>query len=406
MWSNWSGTVSLMSMSTHSTKHSTPLNKCKDVLIIGGGIIGMLCARELTLAGATVTLIEKNQTGKESSWAGGGILSPLYPWRYPKAVTALAHWSSQHYAALATSLQTETGIDSQLIQSGLLVLDQLSSEEQNNAINWANSTNNNIELLANSDLHCYFNTTTDTDTDTHYNIAALNKKFTQGILLPNIAQIRNPRLVKALKASLLLAGVNFVENEEVSDIKIQKNRVSHIMTQTNKQYHADNVVVASGAWSTPLLAKADIRIDVKPVRGQMILINAMPGLIRHIILNNNQYLIPRQDGRILVGSTLENVGFDKSVTKEAKQSLWETATDLLPALSQFSIEHHWAGLRPGSINGIPTIAVHPDINNLYINTGHFRNGVILGPASARLLTELITENRTILDPKPYALGQL
>jgi len=397
MWSIWIDAISLMSTD------SVPLNKCKDVLIIGGGIIGMLCARELTLAGATVTLIDKNQTGKESSWAGGGILSPLYPWRYCAAVSALAHWSSQHYAALATSLQSETGIDSQLIQSGLLMLDPLSTEEQTSAIVWANSTNNNIELLTNTDLHSYFNTTS--DTESHNNIAALNNKFTQGILLPDIAQIRNPRLVKALKVSLLLAGVNFVENEEVSEIKIQKNRVSHIMTQTN-QYHADNVVVASGAWSTPLLAKANICIDVKPVRGQMILINAHPGLIRHIILNNNQYLIPRQDGRILVGSTLEDVGFDKSITKEAKQSLWETATDLLPALGQFPIEHHWAGLRPGSINGVPTIAAHPDINNLYINTGHFRNGVILGPASARLLTELITGNRTILDPKPYALGQL
>ncbi len=402
MWPIGFGFFNLMSAHVLSAKKST------DVVIIGGGIIGLLSARELVHAGATVTLIDKNKMGKESSWAGGGILSPLYPWRYPASVNVLASWSTQRYAALATTLQTETGIDPQWTQSGLLILDTLSLEEQNTAREWAMTANSRFKLLANKDLHSYFDSDSkgleSKNSDSNGNVTALSKKFTKGIELPDVAQIRNPRLVRALKTSLLTAGVNFVENSEVTDIVIENNRISHVTTLTDK-YSAEKIVVASGAWSTPLLAKVGIRIEVKPVRGQMILIKAEPGLISNIILYNNRYLIPRRDGRILVGSTLEEVGFDKSLTEAAKQSLWQTAGELIPAITQFSIEHHWAGLRPGSLMGVPTISAHPVINNLYINTGHFRNGVILGPASARLLTNIMTKKHTILDPKPYALGQ-
>jgi len=374
-----------------------PNFKSDDVLIIGGGIIGLLTARELIHAGATVTLIDRNKTGKEASWAGGGILTPLYPWRYPGPVNALANWSKHRYPALADTLKIETGIDSQWIKNGLLILDKLSLEEQNNANEWSNSANSRIELLVHNDLDNYLHNSL------QEREAALNKNFTQGIHLPDVAQIRNPRLVEALKKSLINAGVNIVENSEVTELLIQKKRVTGVTTHDDN-YTAEKIVVASGAWSTPLLEKINISIDVKPMRGQMILINAVPELVSNIILHNNQYIIPRRDGRILVGSTLEDVGFDKSTTESAKQLLWQTAINLVPTLSQFSIEHHWAGLRPSSLQGIPIISQHPGIKNLYINTGHFRNGVILGPASARLLTDIMTGDRTIMDPKPYALG--
>jgi len=366
-----------------------------DILIIGGGIIGLLTARELVQAGATVTLIDKNQTGKESSWAGGGILSPLYPWRYPESVNALANWSKNYYPALAQSLTTSTGVDPQWIQNGLLILDNLSPEEQKTANDWIKANNCNIERLVNSDLQ-----------NTEKN---LNPNFNQALQLPDIAQIRNPRLVKALKIELRATGVNIIENTEVTDLLTQHKQIVKIKTQSNNSdtnhthYSAQKIVVASGAWSASLLEKMNINIDVKPVRGQMILIKAKPGLISNIILHKDQYLIPRHDGRVLVGSTLENVGFDKSTTETARNLLWKTACKLVPALSPFPIEHHWAGLRPGTQQGIPIITQHPEIENLFINTGHFRNGVILGPASARLLTEIMMENCTTIDPKPYSL---
>ncbi len=168
-------------------------------------------------------------------------------------------------------------------------------------------------------------------------------------------------------------------------------------------FKARCVVVAGGAWSAGLLAGVGVRLPVEPVRGQMILYRAEPGLVRHIVLHRGRYLIPRRDGRILFGSTLERVGFDKSTTEAALASLRTDAETLVPALADFPVEHHWAGLRPGSPDGVPFIAEHPGVRQLFVNTGHFRNGVVLAPASVRLLTELVLGQAPSLDPAPYRL---
>ncbi len=350
--------------------------------------MGLLSARELQRAGARVTLIDKNKIGTESSWAGGGILSPLYPWRYTDPVNALAKWGQAQYPIIADTLTRETGIDPEWTASGLLILDNLQPDEHNTIATWAKTFDSKLDLLVKNDIRrCE---------------PVVNSKFTQGIHMPDVAQIRNPRLVKALKVALLAAGVNIIEDTEVTDIVVKSNHVTGIKTPSG-DHVADHIVVASGAWSTQLLADINVTIDVKPVRGQMIIIDAQPGLVSKIILENNHYIIPRRDGQLLVGSTLEDVGFDKSTTEEAKQLLQQAAMALVPTLEQFKIKHHWAGLRPGSPKGIPIISAHPDIKGLFINTGHFRNGVILGPASARLLTDLITAKRTILDSKPYTI---
>jgi glycine oxidase len=134
----------------------------------------------------------------------------------------------------------------------------------------------------------------------------------------------------------------------------------------------------------------------------MILYRAEPNVVQRIVLSRDRYVIPRRDGRILVGSTTEEVGFDKSTTPAAMQELESEACRLIPALAGYEIEHHWAGLRPGSPNGIPYILQHPRIEGLFINTGHFRNGVVLGLASARLLADMLLGQQPILDPTPYS----
>jgi glycine oxidase len=135
----------------------------------------------------------------------------------------------------------------------------------------------------------------------------------------------------------------------------------------------------------------------------MILFLAEPGLIRHINLTEERYAIPRRDGRVLFGSTLEHAGFDKQTTGEAREALYAAATALFPDLRRFPIEHHWAGLRPGSPAGIPYIGPHPQAGNLLVNAGHYRNGVVLGLASARLAADLVLGRKPLMDPAPYAL---
>lgn len=356
-----------------------------DCLVIGGGVSGLLTALELHNAGLKVIVVERGDIGQESSWAGGGIISPLYPWRMPTLVTALARWSQTHYPTLVDNLNQWTGIDPEYTRNGLLILD---TEEYPQARAWADQEHIRLELLDNVALH-----------DREPELGDHDK----ALWLPEIAQIRNPRLLKALKQALVLAKVSLLEQQKVHTLRIERDRVIGVETQAREFLPARRVVIATGAWSQELLRYINIPLMVNPVRGQMILFSTQPGLVSRMVLANDRYVIPRRDGHVLVGSTLEFVGFDKTVTPSALQDLKYAAFGLIPRLADYGVQKHWAGLRPGSPNGIPYIGKHPAIEGLYVNTGHFRNGIVLGLASARLLADIILERPPILEPSGYAL---
>jgi glycine oxidase len=356
-----------------------------ECLIIGGGLIGMLTARELRQAGMTnITLVERGETGRESSWAGGGILSPLYPWRYPEAVSALASWSQDHYPELAVKLQQESGIDPEYRRNGLLVLD---AEERDLALGWAERWQRRLELVDKRKVRQLE--------------PALGMSPEQALWLPEVGQVRNPRLAQAVRASIQNQGVRIIEQQPVTGLILRNDHIHGVRTDRG-ELSAERVVVAGGAWSALLLESTGLQLPVRPVRGQMILYRAEPELVRRIILSQDRYVIPRRDGRVLVGSTLEEAGFEKVTTSAALRELEAETRRLVPVLADYPVEHHWAGLRPGSPRGIPYICEHPRIRNLFINTGHFRNGVVLAPASVRLLADLMLERPPLVDPAPYA----
>lgn len=151
------------------------------------------------------------------------------------------------------------------------------------------------------------------------------------------------------------------------------------------------------------MQSAGLDLAVEPVRGQMIMFETTPGLLRHITLYGDHYLIPRQNGLVLAGSTLEYTGYNKETTEEARKTLTEKALDLMPALSDYSVIRHWAGLRPGTATSVPYIGEHPQIHGLFVNTGHFRNGVVMAPASAQLLTDCLLERDSFTHFEPYFL---
>lgn len=335
--------------------------------MIGGGALGLATAGALLGQGASVTLLERGPVGRESSWAGGGILSPLCPWDYPDELNRLALRGMAMFGDMAETLQWSTGIDPQYRRCGMLVLPPF---DVPTALQWC---------------------------------AAHGMKAEEregGVLLPEVAQARNPRLLQALRARVEKLGGRIVEECEVKEIVVQAGRVEHLSTAQG-DFNAGSYVVTAGAWSRKLLGEHALHADIKPIRGQMLLFKFDTPPLPHIVLQKNLYLIPRQDGHLLVGSTLEDVGFDKSTTEEARDMLRARAETLLPALRGMPLIQHWAGLRPASPDSIPTIGCHPELENLYINSGHFRYGVTMSPASVEVLLNTINGTPQPFDVSPY-----
>ncbi|NOU00513.1 MAG: glycine oxidase ThiO [Gallionella sp.] len=332
-----------------------------DFLIIGAGAVGLTSAIALLQAGYQVTLVERGNVGQEASWAGGGILSPLCSWDYPEAVTRLAHRGMAMFAEAAESLHQTTGIDPEYERSGMLVLPPLQWEQ---AQHWCGQHHFDMQSVSVADYLPLQNQT--------------------GLLLPEVAQVRNPRLMTALRKRVEMLGGVILEQCEVQNFVYHAGRITGLHT-TRGELHADGYIVTAGAWSQQLLGEHAMRIDIRPIRGQILLFKFEAPPFRPILLKKDLYLIPRRDGHVLVGSTLEEVGFDKSTTIEARAGLLQRVYEVFPDWKGIQPIRHWAGFRPGSPENIPTIGAHPTISNLYINSGHFRYGVTMSLASAELL---------------------
>lgn len=357
-----------------------------ECIVIGGGVIGMMTARALHLAGIEVLLLERGPLGGESSWAGGGIISPLYPWRYPDSVNVLAQHSKTLYPGLVAQLRDESGVDAELIKSGLLVVDQ---NEREQALNWSAQWSENVQTLTGRPELLAVE-------------PALAAAIEQALWLPEVMQVRNPSIIKSLRGSFERLGIAYREHAPVQNIAVLAGRVQGVYVD-GEMLGADRVIVAGGAWSAGLIAAVQ-QVDVEPVKGQMIMFKGEPEQVRRMVLSKGHYVIPRSDGRVLAGSTLEKTGFDKTTSDSALKVLRETAASLVPLLATLPVERQWAGLRPGTENGVPYVCAIDGAEGLYLHAGHYRNGIVLGPASVQLMTELVLAQPPFCEPSPYKVS--
>lgn len=355
-----------------------------DITIIGGGIIGLLTARELTLAGARVAVLEKNTIGQESSWAGGGILLPIYPWRQAIAISDLVRQSLDIYPSLAAELKESTGIDPEWSPCGLFISRNPDIEQ---AIDWCERYR------------------IDYRTEQTPSLDNLNCDLLDPLWLPGIAHARNPRLLKSVRRDAENRNIALIEQCHILSVGIKDKRIVSLSTDRGT-YPVKHLVLCAGAWTKSWIEHffpGHAAPDITPVKGQMLLYDAPLDTLPGMILENDHYLIPRLDGKILVGSSVEHCGFDKTTSETIYRRLKSFAESVCPALKTAPIAAHWAGLRPGSEHGIPYIFRHPEFQNLSVNAGHFRNGLVMAPASARLMTDLILGETPLVDPNPYKL---
>ena len=357
-----------------------------DVIIIGGGIIGCAIAYNLAKRNVKPLLIDKATiVGTEASWAGAGILTSHASTHEP--YPTLCRASLALYPALAEELRAETQIDIEFIQSGTLSV----------FFNQAEAAG--LIGLADRRVKRGFSAEVLTAEQAWQLEPALAKSIAGAVLFPEDAQVRNPKMVTALAKGAAKLGAQFLFGNPVTDFVKEDGRVTGVVVNGETLY-ADTFVIAAGCWAGTLIAELGVPIQVEPVKGQIVLIETMPPLFQHIVDGLGIYIVPRADGKVLLGATVEFVGYDKTATVDGAKQMIDAGVAIAPSLANGAFVQTWAGLRPYTKNG-PLLGYLPECDNVVLATGHFKNGILLAPITGQLIAELITTGQPALPLEPF-----
>lgn len=359
-----------------------------DVIVVGGGVIGLSIAYELAGRGVSVQLLEQGEIGREASWAGAGMLPPgnLEFARTPEA--RLRGASHALWPEWSQRLREETGIENGYVRCGAVQVFHHSEHRACAELLAAwQSEHVASQLLNRSDVEARF--------------PMVSESVSQAIFLPDMGQVRNPRHLKALAAAGAQRGVKLTSENPVVGVNRTADRIVSVRTPSG-DFGAGEFVFAGGAWSTQLLEQAGVQLAVEPVRGQMVLLEQMPLPFRLIIEHGKRYLVPRLDGKILVGSTEERVGFQKNTTADAIAELLRFGTDLVPSLRSARFLQAWSGLRPYREGELPYLGRIDGLRNACIAAGHFRAGLQLSPITAVLIRQVVLGEQVSLPAECHA----
>lgn len=354
-----------------------------DVVIIGGGVIGLAIARGLALRGMhDVCLIERATLGTEASFAAAGMLLPQVEADAEDDFFKLACRSRDLYPSFARALREETGVDIELDTTGTLylALNEHDQEEIEKRFRWQTRAGLAVELLSAAAAREIE--------------PCISESVFGALRFPNDIQVENRRLLSALANSINSLGVTVLTETNVESLTIERNRITGVQTSRGP-IRCKSIVIAAGTWSS-LLLRSSVLPDpaIQPVRGQMICLESKPQLTRHVLYSPRGYLVPRQDGRLLVGSTSENAGFAKRITAGGISSILQNTLEISPAIATLPVVDTWAGLRPRPADGLPVLGACGEIDGVIYATGHYRNGILLAPLTAELITEAVVTGVT------------
>jgi glycine oxidase len=349
-----------------------------DVAIAGGGLIGGTIALALARVGAKVAILDAGAVGQEASWAGAGILSPAHESPEMRSMIELTRASLELYPVFVKQIEQQTGRSVGFHAYGLLeVLESDLSRVELNAI--AEAQHQQIEtaqLL--------------TGEQARKLEPSLSAEVKAAILRPEDASVDNRALTAAVLHAGRMLGVEIYENNAAVSILRDDGRSLGFATKTGN-IEAKWAVIAAGCFSAGIEG-AKRYAPVVPAKGQMVALRCPTASIRRVLMSEHVYLVPRDDGRILVGATVEQVGFDRVVHEDAIQNLLDAAIALVPALNLHEVVEKWSGLRPDSPDHLPILGP-TDVEGLLIATGHFRNGILLAPITAQIICEYIQTQR-------------
>lgn len=366
--------------------------KTADVLIIGGGIIGCSIALELTRARVRVLLLERDRIGCEASGEAAGMLAPQAEGLSPGPFLDLCLKSRAMFGPLQDTLREETGIDIEVLRSGLLYPFLTEEDEVYGKRLFEEQRGRGLTVEWWDHRHVL-------EAEPHVTPAVRGALY-----LPDDHQVQNARMVRALHLAGARGGAEYVEGSPVTAIVREGDRVIGVRSLT-ETYHAAKVVIAAGAWSGTLSELVRHEIPIRPARGQLLSLQTCGELVRHILYGREVYLVPRASGEVVVGSTVEFVGFEKHVTAAGIEGLLAAARKLVPTLASRPMLQAWAGFRPWTPDELPYLGAVPGSPGLYIASGHFRNGILLAPVTGQLMAELLRDEKPSLSLSPFRLGR-
>lgn len=365
------------------------INQNSDVIVIGGGVIGLSVADALGRAGLSVAVLERAQCGRESSWSGAGIIQSG-SWHRQDSLVMMQREAVRTYGDFAADLRERTGIDAEYSCCGsmeILLEDQqfrMAKSEARVAVGYDAEYGRRVLELLNPE-------------ETRKREPAITSEQLGAKYDATTGQVRSPRLLAALHAACVREKVQIVEECEVKGLIAQNGRITGVRTVQGVR-SAAHVVLAAGCWSSGLDDYLASIMPTVPVRGQVVLLKLPAPLFGHVIERGRSYLVPRRDGYIVVGATQEpEAGFDKINTAGGVGHLLEVGLRLVPGIAVATLEQMWSGLRPGTADGRPYIGPVPQMAGLIAATGHFRAGLTLAPVTARIVADLVVRGQTPYD---------
>ena len=358
------------------------MTKKFEAIIAGGGLIGAAIALELALAGVRVAIFEQGEPGQEASWAGAGILSPAPENPATIPLVPLGKASMALYPDFIAHVEEISGQDVGFRAKG--ALEALFSRDTARELSTHVALHHGLGLKAEAI----------SAEDARELEPALSPEVEAAVLRPDEASVDNRALTQAVLNAARKSGAEIYPHREVQGVWREKERCAGLLLK-DERISAKWTIIAAGSFSASI-AGVGAYAPVRPAKGQMVSLRRERVKIERVLWSDKIYLVPRNEGRILAGATVEYVGFDKKITAGALEKILSGAIELAPDLANARVEETWAGLRPDSPDHLPILGP-TDIEGLLLATGHFRSGILLTPITARLIREWVTEQRVSLD---------
>jgi glycine oxidase len=346
------------------------MQRTYDTIVVGGGAIGATSAWRLAQSGQSVLLLERGRLGGEASGAAAGMLGAQLEVHAPGPFFDLCLESRRMYRQFAYELLEETGIDVQLVDNGILHVahDEATAQRLQQRLQWQRQAGGSGEWWTAAQVA---------------EREPLVGAVCGGLFLPEDGNLSAPLLARAVGVAAKRRAT-VVEGAQVIAIEAKEDRVR--VATAEEDYHGQQVVIAAGAWAEPFLRQLGVPFPIRPVKGQLLAVRPRSGRLTRTIFSEEVYLVPKRDGSVVVGATEEHgAGFDRELTARGMATLLDGLAKVAPGLADAAFERAWTGLRPGSPHGQPLIGRVPGSPQVILAVGHFRNGVLLSPVTARIV---------------------